>query len=90
MTIELYALLLSLSGAIIVTLLGIIISASVSLFKNVSTLLIATKEIQTKLSERHEICMATRLAIDTRLNEHDTILTEHKAEIMLIKSKIKL
>jgi hypothetical protein len=88
MTTEIYAILLSIAGTIIVILLGIIISASNSRFKNVDDLLSKVENIQTLLSERNTFCLTRHERIERKLKDYSITLAKHSEDITTLKTKI--
>lgn len=85
---DVYKILLSASGALIILLLGIIVSSSLTIFRNVSILLTVTERIKTLLSERNTSCVERHDRINHKLNCHSIKIDSHDKEISILKSKI--
>ncbi len=88
MTTELYTILLTVSGTIILILVSIIITSSTSRFKKLDDLLSKVNKIETMLSERHTFSNTRHLRIDKKLLDHCTMLAKHSEEITTLKAKI--
>lgn len=88
--IEIYIMLLGISGAIIFILVAVIIWASKRLFSNVSDLLIKVSHLETLLTERDNNSMAVHEIIDYRLNTHSQRISNNKEDIVRIKTKLGL
>lgn len=87
---EIYIMLLSIAGAIILILVTVIVWASKRLFANVSDLLIKVSHLETLLTERDGNSKAVHEIIDFRLNAHSQRISDIKEDIVKIKTKLDL
>jgi len=80
-----YQILLSISGVIIMLLLGIVINSSISLFRTVREMNNSLARIEVTISERNQSCIDKHHVINRRLDEHGKRLDEHEIKLTEFK-----
>lgn len=88
MTVEVYKILLAVSGSLLLFFIGLVSFLAKQMFTDSKETIKSLIEIKTYIKAKDDGCLATHQVINKTINEHTRMLNEHDKQIaIMLKSE---